>query len=64
MAVSFLKTYSLELKYSYEDARAILATDMNVEVLRTKIQKLILEAVGHINMGDLSVHATGAVSEA
>ncbi len=64
MATSFNKTYSITIKFNYSDNRAILATDMNVEVLRGKIIKRIGEEVGHINQGDLNAQIVGSVSEA
>lgn len=64
MATSFNKTYSLQVKFSYTDSRAITDADMNVAEMRTKIKKIILEQIGSINKGDLNVFATGAVSEA
>jgi hypothetical protein len=64
MATSFNKTYSIEIKYNYSDSRTILATDMNVEVLRAKVIKRIGEEVGHIQQGDLNANIVGSVSEA
>lgn len=64
MATSFNKTYSITLKYTYQDARAITEADMNVAILRADVKKWIEGKVGHINKGDLSVHIVGNVTEA
>ncbi len=64
MAASINKTYSIEIKFNYSDDRTILATDMNVEVLRAKIIKRIGEEVGAIQQGDLNANIVGSVSEA
>lgn len=63
MATSITKTYSIAIKFTYVGERAILATDMNVEVLRGKILKRIAEECGHMNQGDLNAHIVGSVSE-
>lgn len=63
MATSFNKSYSITLKFSYEDARAITDADLNVAYLRTDIKAWIAEKVGHINKGDLSAHIVGSVTE-
>lgn len=63
MATSFNKTYSITLKFTYEGQTDIVETDMNVEILRGKIKDWIAGKVGSINMGDLSVHIVGVVSE-
>jgi len=64
MAVSFNKTYSITLKYSYEDARAITDADLNVAILRANIIAWIEEKVGNHSKGDLSAHIVGSVTEA
>lgn len=63
MAKEFSKTYSITLKFTYEGGTDIAEDDMNVEVLRGKIKSWIAGKVGSINMGDLSVHIVGEVSE-
>lgn len=64
MAISFNKTYTITLKFTYQGGTAIADDDMNVEVLREKIIKRIAEEVGHISVGDLSAHIVGSVTEA
>ncbi len=63
MAVLIEKDYTIKIRFTYVGERTILATDMNVEVLRTKIIKRITEEVGHMNQGDLNAHIVGTVSE-
>jgi hypothetical protein len=63
MATSFNKTFSLTLKFTYQDGRAITDADLNVGILRTDIKEWILGKVGHISKGDLSAHIQGSVSE-
>jgi len=64
MATSFNKTYTITLKFTYQDERAITDADLNVGILRTDIKAWISEKVGHINKGDLSAHIVGSVGEA
>ena len=63
MATSFNKTYSITLKYSYEDARAITAADLHCAELRAQIKEWITTKVGHVSKGDLSVHIVGTITE-
>ena len=63
MATSFNKTYSIELKFSYEGGEAITENDLNVGILRERIKDWIQDKVGSINQGNLSVHRVGTVSE-
>ena len=63
MVTSFNKTYSIELKFSYEGGEAIADDDLNVSVLREQIPKWIKGKVAHINKGNLSVHIVGDVTE-
>ncbi|GAH56201.1 unnamed protein product [marine sediment metagenome] len=64
MATSFNKTYSITLKFTYQDEAAITESDLNVGVLRTDIKKWIAGKVAHINKGNLSAHIVGSVTEA
>ena len=64
MALSFEKTYSITLKFSYEPSATITESDLNVGILRGHIKKWITDKVGHINQGNLSVHIVGSISEA
>ena len=63
MAKSFNKTYSIELKFTYETGADITDGDLHTAEMRGFIKKWIEDRVGHINMGDLSVHIVGEVSE-
>ncbi|TET65288.1 MAG: hypothetical protein E3J56_15865 [Candidatus Aminicenantes bacterium] len=62
MAKSFNKTYSIELKFNYEDNADITDADLHTAELRTKIKEWIAEVI-HIQQGKLSVHIVGSVSE-
>ena len=64
MAVSFNKTYSITLKYSYEPAGTITDADLNVAILRADVKKWIESKVGHITKGNLVAHIVGVVGEA
>lgn len=64
MATEFEKTYTITLKFSYEDSSTITEDDLNVGILRTDIKKWIADKVAHINKGNLSAHIVGSVSEA
>ena len=64
MAKSFNKTYSIELKFTYETGKDIADDDLHCAELRGKIKSWIEGKVGSINMGDLSVHIVGEVGEA
>ena len=63
MATSFQKTYAIVLKFSYEDARAIVDSDLHCAELRTQIKEWITGKVGHVSKGDLSVHIVGTITE-
>lgn len=60
----FEKTYSIVLKFSYEDGATITENDLNVGILRTDIKSWIKDKVGSVNKGNLSAHIVGDVSEA
>ena len=64
MAKDFEKTYSITLKFTYETNAGIADDDLHCAELRGFIKKWIEDRVGHINMGDLSVHIVGEVGEA
>jgi len=59
----FEKTYSIVLKFSYEDGATITENDLNVGILRTDIKSWIKDKVGSVNKGNLSAHIVGDVSE-
>ncbi|TET73259.1 MAG: hypothetical protein E3J56_04305 [Candidatus Aminicenantes bacterium] len=63
MATEFEKTYSITLKFSYEDGATITESDLNVGILRTDIKSWIKDKVGSVNKGNLSAHIVGSVSE-
>lgn len=63
MAKEFSKTYSITLKFTREGGADIAEDDLNVAVLRDKIKDWITGKVGSINMGDISVHIVGEISE-
>ncbi len=64
MAKSFNKTYSITLKFTYEDNADIADSDLHAAELREKIKSWIDGKVAHIQQGNLSVHVVGEVSEA
>lgn len=64
MAKSFNKTYTIELKFTYEDNADIADDDLHTAELRGKIKSWIADKVAHINMGNLSVHIVGEIGEA
>lgn len=64
MATEFEKTYSITLKFTYQDVSEIDEDDMNVSILRTDIKNWIKSKVGSVNKGNLSAHIVGDVSEA
>jgi len=59
----FEKSYSITLKFSYEDGATITENDLNVGILREHIKKWIADKVAHVNQGNLSAHIVGSVSE-
>lgn len=63
MATEFSKTYSIELKFSYEDGRAIADDDLHAAELRAKIIAWIESKVASVQQGDLSAHIVGSISE-
>ena len=64
MAKEFSKTYSITLKFTYEDNTDIADDDLHTTELRAKIKNWIEGKVGNIQQGNLSVHIVGEVSEA
>lgn len=64
MAKEFSKTYSIELKFTYEDGADITESDLHTAELRGKIKSWIADKVAHINQGNLSVHIVVEVGEA
>jgi len=64
MAKSFNKTYSIELKFTYEDGADIADDDLHAAELREKIKGWIDSKVAHVQQGNLSAHIVGSVSEA
>lgn len=63
MATEISKTYSITLKYTYEDSRAIAEDDLHVAELRGKIIDWINSKVAHVQQGDLSAHIVGTITE-
>ncbi len=63
MAKSFNKTYSITLKFTYEDNADIADDDLHAEELREKIKGWIDGKVAQVQQGNLSVHVVGEVSE-
>jgi len=65
MSIEFSKTYSITLKFSYEDGATITEYDDPLaKQLRALIKKMIADKVGHVQMGKLSAHIVGDVTEA
>lgn len=63
MATSFNKTYTIVVKYSYDDGATITDSDLNAGILRSEIIKKV-GAVVPRSKGILSAHIVGSVSEA
>lgn len=63
MATEFEKTYSITLKFTYEDGSDIADTDLNATELRAKIKSWIESKVASIQQGNLSAHIVGTISE-
>lgn len=64
MAKSFNKTYSIELKFAYEDGADITDADLHAAELRAKIKGWIESKVAHVQQGNLSAHIVGEIGEA
>lgn len=63
MATSFNKTYTLTVKYSRDDGKALADTDLEATELRKHVKKAVGEVVP-VSRGILSAHIVGTVSEA
>ena len=62
MATEITKTYSVTVKYTYNDQSEITQDDLHVDALRTLIKEKIATLAGW-QKGNLNANLVGSVSE-
>ena len=62
MATEISKTYSVTVKFTYNDGSAIAEDDLHVDELRTLIREKIATLAGW-QKGNLNANLVGSVSE-
>lgn len=62
MATEINKTYSIQVKFTYNDGSAIAEDDLHMVELRTKIKEAIKQ-LAYWQKGNLNANAVGEVSE-
>ena len=62
MATEINKTYSIQVKFTYNDGSAIAEDDLHVDELRTKIKAAITQLASW-QKGNLNANLVGSVSE-
>ena len=63
MAKSFNKTYAMTIKFSRDDGKDLLDTDLHSEQLRKVLREGIVSHYGNASLGMVSSHIVGEISE-